>query len=107
MKIQPFTLLSQNWQPIAMTFEALGGETRQCMVFLFEEGKELFIKKGIAFQFDLGRTPWFIAWQYLKRRIFWLSTAQSSVILDALERLCLYAEEECVATTYKHRKNQP
>ena len=49
------TELPPHWLPTASVFAALGDETRQKILLLFEPGDELSIK-DIAAQFSLGRT---------------------------------------------------
>ena len=55
MRTQYITELPPDWQPEARIFAALGDETRQKILLLFEPGDELSIK-DIAAQFPLGRT---------------------------------------------------
>jgi len=115
MKTQYRTILPPHWQPVAATFSALGDETRQRILLLFEEGEELSIK-DIAAQFNLGRTTVVHHLAVLeKARILTVRRAgklalysvQPDGILGALEKLRLYIEEEYPTTYHEHRNNQP
>lgn len=55
MRTQYLKSLPEHWQPVAAVYAALGDETRQKILLLFEPGEELSIK-DIAGQFPLGRT---------------------------------------------------
>jgi len=114
MKTQYLTSLPPDWQPRAAIFAALGDETRQRILLLFEEGEELSIK-DIASQFDLGRTTVVHHLAVLEKANILavrragklaLYSVQPGAILDALESLRLYIEEEYTATIREHRNNQ-
>ena len=115
MKTQYLTTLPSHWQPPAAIFAALGDENRQRILLLLEEGEELSIK-DIAAQFNLGRTTVVHHLAVLEkagiltvRRAGKLAlySARPEIILDALEKLRLYIEEEYPAAYREHRKNQP
>lgn len=55
MRTQYLQNLPEHWQPVAAVYAALGDETRQKILLLFEPEEELSIK-DIAGQFPLGRT---------------------------------------------------
>ncbi len=55
MNTRYLNALPEDWQPIAAIYAALGDETRQKILLLFEPGEELSIKT-IAGLFPLGRT---------------------------------------------------
>lgn len=55
MNTQYINELPQQWQPVAKVFSALGDDTRQKILLLFEPGEELSIK-DIAEVFPLSRT---------------------------------------------------
>jgi DNA-binding transcriptional ArsR family regulator len=115
MKAQYRSSLPPHWQPVAAIFAALGDETRQRILLLFEEGEELSIK-DIASQFDLGRTTVVHHLAVLEKAHILavrragklaLYSARPGVILDALESLHLYIEEEYPATIREHRRKHP
>ena len=113
MKTQYLTILPPHWQPVAAIFAALGDKTRQRILLLFEEGEELSIK-DVASRFDLGRTTVVHHLAALEkagiltvRRAGKLAlySAQPGVILDAMEKLRLYIEEEYPAAYHEHKSN--
>lgn len=115
MKTLYLSTLPPHWQPIAAIFSALGDETRQRILLLLEEGEELSIK-DIASQFDLGRTTVVHHLAALEkagiltvRRAGKLAlySAQPGIILDALEKLRLYIEEEYPTAYHQYRNTQP
>ena len=115
MKIHYLTSLPSHWQPVAAIFAALGDETRQRILLLFDENEELAIKE-IAAQFHLGRTTVVHHLAVLEkagvltvRRAGKLAlySMRPGVILDALEKLRAYIEEEYPTAYHEHRNNQP
>ena len=112
MRTQYRTSLPPHWQPVSAIFAALGDETRQRILLLFDEEEELSIK-DIAAQFDLGRTTVVHHLAMLERADI-LDTRRAGkhafysvrpgVILDALEKLHLYIEEEYPATYREYRR---
>jgi DNA-binding transcriptional ArsR family regulator len=101
MNTQHLLSLPPQWQPVAAIFAALGDETRQRILLLFEAGEELSIK-SIASRFDLGRTTVVHHLAMLERAGILavrregklaLYSARPGVVLDALEKLRLYIEE--------------
>ena len=114
MKTQYRTIVPPHWQPVAAIFAALGDETRQRILLLFGEGEELSIK-DIAAQFELGRTTVVHHLAVLEktgiltvRRTGKLAlySVRLGVILDALEKLRRYIEEEYPTAYHEHRSNQ-
>ena len=114
MKTQHLTSLPSHWQPVAAIFAALGDETRQRVLLLFEEGEELSIK-DIASKFDLGRSTMVHHLAVLEKANILavrragklaLYSVRPGVILDALENLRLYIEEEYTTTSCEGRKKQ-
>ena len=102
MKAQYLTSIPPHWQPIATIFAALGDEIRQRILLLFEEGEELSIK-DIASQFELSRTTVVHHLAVLEKANILsvrragklaLYSTRPGVILEALESLRLYIEEE-------------
>ena len=115
MKIQYQAALPPNWQPVAAIFSALGEETRQRILLLFEEGEELSIK-DIAARFSLGRTTVVHHLAVLERASILnvrragklaLYSVQPGIILDAFEKLRLYIEEEYPTAYHQHGNDQP
>jgi DNA-binding transcriptional ArsR family regulator len=115
MKIHYRTTLPSHWQPVAAIFAALGDATRQRILLLFEEGEELSIK-DIASQFDLGRSTVVHHLAILEKADILacrragklaLYSVRPGIILDALEKLRLYIEEEYPDAYHKHRSTQP
>ena len=115
MKIHYLTSLPSHWQPVAAIFAALGDETRQRILLLFEEGEELSIK-DIASRFNLGRSTVVHHLAMLERADILavrragklaLYSARPGAILGALEKLRQYIEEEYPAACQEHRRMQP
>jgi len=109
MKTQHLTELPPPWQPVAAIFAALGDGTRQRILLLFEAGEELSIK-DIAACFDLGRSTIVHHLAILEkagilacRRAGKLAlySVRPGILLDALEKLRLYIEEE-----HPHKENR-
>ncbi|MDR2696023.1 MAG: metalloregulator ArsR/SmtB family transcription factor [Deltaproteobacteria bacterium] len=107
--------LPPHWQPVAAIFAALGDETRQRILLLFDEGEELSIK-DIAAQFDLGRSTVVHHLAMLEKadildarragkHAFY--SVRPGSILDALDKLRLYIEETPPAAYHKPRTHQP
>jgi DNA-binding transcriptional ArsR family regulator len=102
MKTQHLYAFPEHWRPVAAVFAALGDETRQKILLLFEPDEELSIK-DIAAQFSLGRTTIvhhlaalekagvLAARREGKRALYSL---RPGVVLEALENLRLYIAEE-------------
>ena len=114
MKTQYRTSLPQHWQPVAAIFAALGDETRQRILLLFEAGEELSIK-DIVSQFVLGRSTVVHHLAILEkagilvvRRAGKLAlySVRPGIILGALENLRLYIEEEYAAACHEHKGKQ-
>jgi DNA-binding transcriptional ArsR family regulator len=112
MKTQHRISLPPHWQPVAAIFAALGDETRQRILLLFDEGEELSIK-DIASQFNLGRTTVVHHLAMLEKAEILdvrragkhaLYSVRPGVILDALEKLRQYIEEEYPAAYQEHRR---
>ncbi|MDR2124364.1 MAG: metalloregulator ArsR/SmtB family transcription factor [Desulfovibrio sp.] len=96
----------EHWKPVAAVFSALGDETRQKILLLFEKGEDLSIK-DIAACFPLGRTTIVHHLRKLesagiltarRQRGFALYSIRPAVILDALEKLRLFIDEELSET---------
>jgi len=113
MKTLYCNALPPHWQPVAAIFAALGDETRQRILLLFDEGEELSIK-DIASRFDLGRTTVVHHLSILERAKILVArragkhafySVRPGIILDALEKLRLYIEEEHPAAYREHRRN--
>jgi DNA-binding transcriptional ArsR family regulator len=112
MRTQYLLDYPEHWKPIAAVFSALGDETRQKILLLFVHGEELSIK-DIAACFPLGRTT---VVHHLKKlesagiltarrqRGFALYSIHPAVILDALEKLRLFIDEELGET---RRRKEP
>ena len=113
MKTQYNETLPPHWQPVAAIFAALGDETRQRILLLFDEGEELSIK-DIAARFDRGRTTVVHHLAMLEKADILhcrragkhaLYSVRPGIILDALEKLRLYIEEEHPAAYREYRRN--
>ncbi|MCL2626916.1 MAG: ArsR family transcriptional regulator [Cystobacterineae bacterium] len=107
--------LPPHWQPAAAVFAALGDETRQRILLLFEEGEELSIKT-ITSQFGFGRSTIVHHLAILEkvgalssRRVGKLAlySVRPLTVLDALEKLRVYIEEEFTAASRACRRNLP
>ncbi len=105
MRTQYLTELPPHWRPVAEIFAALGDETRQKILLLFEPGDELSIK-DIAAQFPLGRTTIVHHLSVLEKagvlavrregRLA-LYTLCHAPVLDALEKLRLLIADDLAA----------
>jgi DNA-binding transcriptional ArsR family regulator len=92
----------EQWKPVAAVFSALGDETRQKILLLFDPGEELSIK-DIAACFSLGRTTIVHHLGKLEKAgmlsvrregSFALYSVRHDVILGALEKLRLFIDED-------------
>ncbi len=94
--------LPEHWQPVAAVFAALGDETRQRILLLFEPGEELSIK-DIADLFAHGRSTivhhlavlekaGVLAVRREGRRA--LYSVRHGVVLDSLEKLRQFIAED-------------
>ncbi len=102
MRTQYLHELPSHWRPVADIFAALGDETRQKILLLFEPDDELSIK-DIAAQFPLGRTTVVHHLAVLEKtgilrvrrsgRLALYSLCHAPV-LDALEKLRLLINED-------------
>jgi DNA-binding transcriptional ArsR family regulator len=102
MRTQYLKGLPEHWKPIAAVFAALGDETRQKILFLFEPGEELSIK-DVAACFAFGRTTIVHHLGILEkagiltaRRLGRLSlySLRHRTVLDALEKLRLFIADD-------------
>ncbi len=112
MKTQYLHTLPPHWEPIAATFAAMGDTTRQRILLLFEPGEELSIK-AITDAFPLGRSTIVHHLGVLEKagilsvrrkgRLA-LYAVQHTAVLDALEKLHLFINEE-LDISPAHRRN--
>lgn len=113
MKTHHLHRLPESWLPVAAVFAALGDETRQKILLLFEPGEELSIK-DIAAQFPFGRTTIVHHLGMLEkagilavRRTGRLAlySIRPGVVLEALENLRLYIAEELLDAPHTERQS--
>ncbi len=102
MKTQYLKELPPHWRPVAEVFSALGDETRQKILLLFDPGEELSIK-DIAACFEFSRSSIVHHLNALERAGVLAARRQGklalyslrpAMVLDALEKLRLYIVEE-------------
>ncbi len=115
MRTQYLPELPPHWQPVADIFAALGDETRQKILLLFEPGDELSIK-DIASQFSFGRTTVVHHLTVLEkagilgvRRCGRLAlySLRHAPVLDALEKLRMLIDEDLTAAPSERTKVAP
>ena len=102
MRTTYLNTLPEHWQPVAAVFAAMGDTTRQRILLLFEPGEELSIK-DIAAEFDLGRSTIVHHLAVLEKAGILavrregrqaLYSVCHHVVLDSLEKLRLFIEED-------------
>lgn len=113
MKTQYITELPEDWKPIARIFSALGDETRQIIMLLFEPGEELGLK-AIVDALPLSRTAVVHHLGVLERaglliprkqkREMYYSVALEGII-EALDMVKTYAENELREVQAKQQKS--
>ena len=107
MRTTYLAALPDHWQPIAAVFAAMGDATRQRILLLFEPGEELSIK-DIAAAFDFGRSTIVHHLAVLEKAGILsvrregrqaLYSVCHNIVLDSLEKLRLFIEEDVQETT--------
>ena len=107
MRTTYLNTLPDHWQPVASVFAAMGDTTRQRILLLFEPGEELSIK-DIAAAFDLGRSTIVHHLAVLEKAGILsvrregrqaLYSVCHAIVLDSLEKLRLFIEEDMQVTT--------
>jgi len=102
MRTTYLNTLPEHWQPVAAVFAAMGDTTRQRILLLFEPGEELSIK-DIAAEFDFGRSTIVHHLAVLEKAGILavrregrqaLYSVCHHVVLDSLEKLRLFIEED-------------
>ncbi len=115
MRTHHLSELPPHWRPAADVFAALGDETRQKILLLFEPGEELSIK-DIAARFPFGRTTVVHHLNVLEKagilaarrsgRLA-LYTLCHAPVLDALEKLRLLIEDDLSGATPRTMPDSP